>query len=120
MLRRVALLGGVLLALTASSAAARSDNGPGLYAPFPTPAAESAAQAYYAAFHLKLSKKQLNRGAFHHRHGRGLTPTTTTAASRRAGVNAGSLGLWPLVAIGLLAVGLAGIATHRRPLSAHP
>jgi hypothetical protein len=120
MLRRVALLGGVLLALTASSATARSGNGPGLYAPFPTPAAETAAQAYYATFHLKLSKKQLSRGVFHHRHGRALAPTTTTAASRRAGVDAGSLGLWPLVVIGLLAVGLAAIATRRRPLSAHP
>lgn len=110
MLRRVALLGGVLLALTAAPAYAGSG---GLYEPYPTPVSNSLTLVYYGSLGVTRTEAQLTRGVF----SPGLAASTSTAASRRAGVDPGSAGFGPLVAVLAAALALAALAQRRRPLS---
>lgn len=68
-------------------------------------------QRYFRQLGTKPTKSQLRQGIFRS----GLAPSSSTAASRRAGLDAGSLGLAPLLVVGALALGLAALAAARRP-----
>jgi len=118
MVRRIVLLTGALLALTAAPVLARSGTGPGngLYDPFPTSVANSEAQSFYAQLGVAATIAELRRGVFRN----GFKATADTAASQRGGIDAGGAGVVPLIGIAALALVLAALAARRRPLSSLP
>jgi hypothetical protein len=118
MVRRIALLGVALLALSGPAVAAAKTSVSQPYSAFPTPVANKKARNYYKHWHLKVTKQELARGVFKHPDVAALAPTQSLAASRRAGVDSGALGIGPLIVVGLVALGLATLAARRRPMSA--
>ena len=105
---RAAVLTSLLLAVLAPPALAQSGNG--LYKPYPAAIGSESAKAYYAQLGLTLTTAALRKGRF----SSGMAASAASGPSDRAEATAAGLGIGELVAIGALALVVAGGVTCRR------